>query len=895
MLKFNPELRLILNSAVSKQDWSTKLKTALGTTRVLRCFRDASSTSIDPFITGIEFLNVSMSGNLSISAGAITGFGSTSHFNIHDAVDLSTGKACLRIEGNGNWIQGSLGLNTTTDFAFTDNPTGATGVAFSKASSVAPYVLLPSGTGPAAPTDDYDKPVGMRVIDWINPSSPVVVGTAYASVRDRDMVMDHPYLASEMGDVKISRMPDGGGVVFGTGGDAFRFAMTVYSMHGGVNNEVSGKPVHEVLIGAVPHNRWANFPYRGNLNLTTDTTAPSPFKIELLRADGTILHVFEMYGTRDSNNMPGSGQAINAITVLRKETTAGAVDPNWNCNMQLAYRSNRTKPNTKRNHLVPPVGATALHPSNVPNHTNGFNYWPPIGGSTQLNGMTMWRISPKWARGPQSDTLGFDTVLLDPYMDAVQRRRDGYIGQMIGWGYQPGAVGQHTWYMAPGGARYDRACLPHVTLLWNSTPDGIRPHGNVPYADLMEHWCLNYANEAMHFHTNLERGITLAKKNVLGIDRVCYNDAYYSGGNEDYVPDIPNHAIRMLVSRRGEGINTYIDKNGRLFNTDYARDNQHNYDNAAQFCWLKNSAIGAILGKHSFDANVLCNWEFTNTILPFNPSQFLSREFAWFNWHFANMWMISSNDIRSLTRDEVEIMWQTFLERVYDSVYPRFANPNVPGDYYAKLLNVTGMSAQQSGVSGSNVTFSLYDSKAFYSGQWLMFSKQSGAWDAMRSRSVKCAATLDMILTCLARGSVDQYMDANGVVDRSDTNVGGPAVTWNFQNYSVPLTTPITSWADLYPANNGMTWVRYSNGSLDTNADQNITSHQRAQFPFILRDFFPERNYPRVAAACSKVDVWYAEYEAAYQATKTNAFPTQWGFRYANNGIFNAPNIIGSI
>ena len=904
-LTFDAALASTLSAQPNKLAWSNALKTALTDTRVLRCFRDGNPNAPDPSVTGFEFLRVAMNGPLTISAGNIVGFGQATTTAIRQAADLSVGVSALRIEGGGHFVQGKLGLigaATASDFALSQNPSTTSGIGFSAAASANAPTLLPSGTGPIAPPDDADKPVAFRVITYVNPAAPVTSALCYASVRDPDIVPDHPSLAADMGDIKVYRVPDAGGIVIGTGGDCFRFAMTVLGTNGGVNAEVPGKAVWEALVEATPHGRWPSYPFRKDFNAAIDTLSPQAFKVELLRANGTVLHVFEMFSSRDANGTPGSGNPINGLNqnAASGTDTTRPFQPWWTCQMSLYYKSNATTMNRQAQHFCPGVIPEVLRGTSVIAFDATATFWKNYQPFYAENGLGTWHVAPKWSR-PRG--AGFDTTILDPSRDVGQMRRENDITQAMGYGYEPGSPGTRRRYMGSGGSCHERGPWPHAVVAYMTQPTGSRAHGAVPYNVLMEEWCKNNANEGMYYPTNLERGISLPKKNVLGIEPVCYNDTYYSGGNENYVPDIPNHAIRLLTPLNGAA-ETVFDKNGRSFTMGESRDALHNYHNASFAAYLKNSAAGMILGKRSFDSNVLCGFNFSQGYFYFGD--WLTRNHAWFMKNFAEMWMITSNDPRSITRGELETMWQRHLEATYDTMYPIFTNQtslqglSMRNFGHMMVDALAGQSlvptTQQITEAGSHAVAFNHDAKSFYFGLPLMLMKQSGSWASMRARSPKCAWTLDAIVTALAKASVDFFVDCAGRGEYCGYSWTQGATTGN-------AVAPQT-WNDMSPygvvvENSARKdWIHATDNTIRGYIEINNTQHYRAQFVFLLRDYFPERAYPRVAQACSIVDAFYdeitANVAAHLAANQPPVYAPEWHWRFAMMGKFKVPDFVGA-
>lgn len=899
-LTFDSGLASLLFAQATKADWATTLKTALGPVRRVRCFRDANAAAPNPSVTGVEFLNFLTDGELGVNSGNIISFGVAKNSLIHKPADLSTGIAVLRIEGNGHWVQGTVGLTAADNFVFSANPTAVSGIAFTKEASVLAPSKLRSGTGPAAPPDDVDRPVGFRVIT--NPAAPTVSPICYANVRDPDIVPDHPSLARDMGDIRVHRVADGGGLVIGTGGDCFRWAMTVLGTNGSVNAEIPGKTVWHAIVECVPHGRFASYPFRKDFNIANDTLSPQAFKIELLRANGTVIDVFEMFSTRDANNTPGSGKFINGPN-QNSDTGSDTVrpfQPWWTCRMALIYKSHMTTMNRHAKHFCPGVVPEVMRGTSVSAFDATATFWKNYQPFYAENGLGTWHIAPKWSR-PRG--AGFDTTILDPSRNVAQMRRENDITQAMGYGYEPGSAGTRRRYMGSGGSCHDRGPWPHAIVAYMTDPTGKRPHGAVPYNVLMEEWCKNNGNEGMNHLTNLERGVSLPKKNVLGIEPVCYNDTYYSGGNEDYVPDIPNHAIRLLAPLNGAG-ETVFDKNGRSFVVGESRDALHNYHNASSGAYLKNDAAAMILGKRSFDSNVLCAFGFTQG--GFFWPDWLTRNHAWVMKNFAEMWTITSNDPRSLTRNELETMWQRHLEATHDAMRPIVENQTSLQGLSIRNFGYTMVDAlnggnnvpldQRADAPGNHAVNFNHDAKSFYFGLPLMFMKQTGSWATMRARSPKCAWTLDAIVTALSRASVDFFVDGKGRGEYC-------GYTWTQGATTGNAAAPQT-WNDISPL--GVTvdgsqrkdWIHAMDGTIRGYIEINNTQHYRAQFVWLLRDFFPERAFPRLAEAITLLDGWYGEVSsnvaAHLAASQPPEYAPEWHWRFAMMGKFKPADTIGA-
>lgn len=138
-IKFNSDLRTILSSTNSKSNWSANLKSALGSNRQIVCTKD-----------GVEFYRANISGTLGISNNKITDFGIVGTVTTQAAADLSTGSCFLRIEGNQQWIEGTLGLpGSGADFIISSNPTATSGLGFLSTASLSGGDYLPPVAQPS--------------------------------------------------------------------------------------------------------------------------------------------------------------------------------------------------------------------------------------------------------------------------------------------------------------------------------------------------------------------------------------------------------------------------------------------------------------------------------------------------------------------------------------------------------------------------------------------------------------------------------------------------------------------------------------------------------------------------------------------------------------------------
>lgn len=131
----NTEFAALLNAATSKAAWGAAFEAGLGATRRVVCKKD-----------GTTFRDCALTGAMTYAAGTFTHIGYVSGTTTATAADLSSGTCTLHIEGNGNWVQGTLGLSASgRDFIISANPTTTNGLGFVSVAITAP-AALPNGS-----------------------------------------------------------------------------------------------------------------------------------------------------------------------------------------------------------------------------------------------------------------------------------------------------------------------------------------------------------------------------------------------------------------------------------------------------------------------------------------------------------------------------------------------------------------------------------------------------------------------------------------------------------------------------------------------------------------------------------------------------------------------------
>lgn len=883
-LKFSPALGAQAGACATKIDWANAVQSGLGPTRTVRCFHDPAGGA-DPVATGTEFLIVGATGAMQMVAGNITYLGKLSGATKQTAVDLSTGTAALRMEGRGEWVQGSLGLpNADTLFHVTANIAAGVGFAFKKGAGVKAPMFLDSGTGPLSPVPGAGIVEKFRLCDW-STGARVVVGTAAFTQREPNLVMQRPWMATEMGDVRQMRVPDGAGLVLGTGGDAFIFAGD-YLLANPVINSQASVPLQQVEVRCKPYGRWTGFPFKGTFNIATDTTVPPAHKIELLDANDNIIDVIEMYSTRDASSTPGSGKPVNDPSLCQVwDRTDGQpfkpVQPWWNCMMVHAWQSHLPKVHSLASHLLPGVDDESVDPSNVAAFDADPDQWPTITDNFLWNGLASYKIAPKWSRAKDG---GLDTALIDATFS--QPARENYVTQAIGYGFEPGSTCKHTWYMAPGGSRNDRGGWPHVAVSFMTKPNGARPHGNVPWREMWHHWTMGYFNHGHHYNVDVYRGYSIPKARILA-GETCYNDTYYAGGNENFRADLDNSAIRLLAAGNAVHGTYFLDKNGRSFGNQWSRDILHNQSTAALGAYLTVSPRHVLAARHSFTAAITAAFDMSQGITKGN---FMVRSHAWYMWQMANMWIVANEHPDGFTTDEIEEMWGRHLEQCYDLAMPEYLAQNTVWGVTLKRFGIHMDFIPKQGGGFTLQQAADLNSKIFYFAQAYLLMKQSGSFATMIARSPKCKAVLETIMQCLTTYAVGVHLDANGVVDtESPYGSGLPnGLRWPTTTGNTIADIP-ADWIAFCDPAGPLDFIHQRDGSYSGYLDAINTTHFRSQWLWMVRDFFPEYSFPRLTQGITKLDSWYA----TVKQKRLDGTGWQWHYRFAMMGKFNAPALVG--
>lgn len=938
MLTLSPNLKAVLDTATTKLDWANKLQTALGSTRTLRCFRDSNSAATNPFATGVEFLNMKSTGPLTISSGNITGLGTLSTITVHNAVNLASGASVLRLEGNGYWVQYTLGLTGSgCDFVLSDNPTGLpnTGYAFGPGAGTKSPRLLASGTGPFAPPIRAETPTIVELVDWTNPASPVVVGIATFSEANRqdDWVFQNAEMAAEIGDVAIYQLDD---TIKWTSPIApRRFELGgLLLIASNYNSQNGTTQLEQIPLSFKPYGRWSTYPamdtfVKAQRTLldstkwpyvfgpctnadTADRTVLPPFKVNLYTvagyksgaADRTPVFTHEWKAFNDKPTLP-----INSPQLSEVQTATEPSIPRFNCGQILPWQNIRTRVSSKASKYFPGVESYA-YDHDVFGATSGpsANAYTPLSvyessagtAGSQMDSTAHWMVLPPYP-------LKADAALDDTYLTAYESRprdarmftnRDHYPAyRSMGYKYQAGGIGGHDWITGKGGQRFDRSPSPSVLAIFAANQNWLRPEGNVPIRDLAEEWGMNYFNHGNHWIRNVKTFESMPKSEILA-GKWAFIGSYY--GNDPGILASFGAAkcidIVGIPNGKNRGNINVNDPEGFMYYGGWQRDSLHSYCNAGWWAVMLNSPMHALAAKHDFDTQWMCsNGDASPTA---NPVGYYGvRVHAWRMLAYTMAWKVATEHSLGYSKEEIESRLQIELELIYDKIYKPAFIDNEQTVYSAAIRNL-GSGAVVSGTSYQTAGGSI----GLYIVHTLVTMRQFGLFAAMRARSYKCRDALDMMIRNLDKFVIDYVMDSKmrdsyypvvvtGKSDISQYTAADVPADWVAQSQMVD--TYIPPYAPTYVVSTSDPQTPQFKGFFTTYNDRAAEHygcpHLYMQYLKARRDYFPDYPAPRLTAAIAKLQSYYDDYLVKRNAGKAY----KMGNLYASHGPLLPPTEVG--
>lgn len=902
MLKFSSTLQAVLNATSSKLAWATTLKEQLGANVRVRCFRDANTSATDPAATGTEFLNMACTGGITVAAGKISNFGTATNVTVKLAADLTTGASVLRIEGNGHWVQGTLGLTgAATDFHMTANPTTASNIGVATSLRMNPPPLMASGTGYVPPVLDSDAPAYIVIEDWSSGSA-VAAGTINFNNRLKNWVFEDAEYAANVGDTRVTGSTDM--VTLGE----FEFGAMLFSNNPAVNS-VPGKAVHSTMIVIKPTEaNWPNYPRqtgaarggyrRGTRQVNTHTmeyglsnTIMPPFKAKICKADGTVLH---------THDMPKDGLPIGSNQLSDVATKTKAIRPRMNCGQVLEWKSSPPVLSSIASKIYPGVEAYSLRPS-IGKERAMFNQGYPFNYAGQpQNSSGLWYAAPKWAFAADRALILAEEPTRntnDPYLYTHSTNESGFgtpaqakiffnipdsdaatstntgMEMYQGWGYEPGGWCLHDQWTGYGGKRIDRGTIPTPIAIHHTNPSWVHLRTQTPITEMVRHWNQGYFNQPYHHVTNVKTFDTIPVSEVLA--GLWTDGESFYGGNRFYT-DVDHTIPRFAPSQtehtdRGPFGGSFVDANYHMPWGGACIDTLHNYPCPGWAALLYNSVTHAYSQKHRYLSSIMCHLGSRQTYPDGDAKGYFGmRNHAWRMLQHAMMWKLASDHPLGISRADVETRCIAELNAVYNDITKPLYVDNSQTTYFKVLRNmglVMEFKSDRWYVNSMGLTF--------YMAHVLQFWRQSGMWRRMYDYSATTREALLTIVKMLDTACFGFFLDTQGCYIGMDGSLfgGNPVVLRGNNNSSANNDAP-SGWADWMntvwlpqTAGRGQAdWIRKVDGTFKVPISD---EHLRAQWPSIRKNYFADIPCAYdVDAVVTMVDGFYDTWNGRIEAAK---------------------------
>lgn len=918
MPTFSPTLATALAATTTKVQWSNTIKTQLGLTRRARMFRN-----------GVEFANFATTGELGVVAGNLVGLGVMGASTLNNAADLATGTSVVRIEGNGQFIEYTLGLpGSGAEFILPKSPTGSTGYAFKASSGVKAPILMDSGTGPLAPAVDSTTPHHLNVVNWSSGSAGAIT-VVPLDVRRPNMVFDDPEMTSEMGDIRIMQPSVAG--VFGD----FEVGATLFSMNKSGNSDPT-KANHQILVAFKPNAaNWPGYPRTSGYRRSTRTIAgvvreyalsntfPPAFKIEVCNAANQVI---------DTIAMPKDGLPINSPQLSYVATKTKGIRPFFHCAGMIPWQSHRPLASSYKPKFIPPIHSSYLRPS-IGKERAAFNAMYPLVYVQQFqNSCGHWFAMGKWAFPADNATLEADAPARanDPYLyvqtgdynpwgtTSNWMKNTTFTGVTLadesvntygmalnqGWGYEPGGYTAHDGNTGPGGMRMDRAVFPNPIIIECTDPNWIHLRDNTGILTMLDNFSFGYFNQPFYHVTDVTTFATVPVDEVLA-GAWSHGEAYY-GGNLTYT-DV-EHTIPVLVHGQsfteqpdqpfGGG---FVDANYRMPFNGMGADSLHGYCAPGLMAMAYRSPMHAVAQKMRYLHSIMAALGQGMTAPTGNPQAYFgTRDHTWRLLQQCVTWKTSGDHPLLISRSKMEERIIAELTSVYNNIYlPVYQNNSQTP--YAIIMRRFGFA----------VTFYQYwQCKSFalhfYSAKAMMLMKQTGLFRRMWNHSEVTQKALLCIIKQLDSSSIDYFNQTNGAYSGMNGGIfgGAPSFMSNGDEFNPVVYASWSAWITAHAAELSPTigvgqadWIHKPDGTLRT---PDSSDHLRAEWPSVRKNYFSDIPCPYdVDLAISKVNGYRAIWDAHIATMESNGTAkrsigvAEWNVGI-NYGPVLAPTVLGA-
>lgn len=918
----SPTLKAQAEAQTNKLAYSNKIKELLGTNRSVRFFY-TSNPAANPVSAGTEFLRMQSTGDLTTSGGNITGFGALSNTTINQPVDLAVGASTLRLEGNGHYIDYTFGLTGAgKEFSIPSNPTGSAsqGFAFTSSSGMKAPKFYPSGTGPYQPGLRSVTPTVVKLISCIDPANKVLVGTSRMSVRKEDWVFEVPFMAAEMGDIGIYQMatpikwPEAG---FELGGTLFL---------GNNHNTIDGvTPLEQTLMGWKPMGagNWETYPamdtyVRANWEVqtvdgvqkevctnsaTASKTYPPPYEIHLETETGQLVHIYQMDAFNGKPNLP-----INSPLLSQWWTETEPVVPHVNIGQLLPWQNIQTRISSRMKNIIGGFTANSYAPKCAKSGDSVNPAIPFYSAYAQTNSAGhMYGLPPYPMRVDKKfGDLDADVKLYDPgprdpnlFNKSQYRDYEGKPVRMTGYMFQYGSITGHDWYMAKGGARFDRSPVPSLLAILVSKPDYLRPDGNVPIRKMWDNFSMAYFNHTCYYLRDVTNFTTVPKSEVEAGSWVLAN-AYYGGGPYGSQGQYrgPQNTVQTCGIMNGNN-RTMIhnDASGRMPWGGRLRDHLHSYTYPSWAAVANNSPMHAFANIFHYNEHWMCSLGSAAADVDIGEN-FLHRGMSGRWLAYTMQWVVGTQHPMGISCEEIERRFQVELETLHRLYYtPTFVD-NSQSMFSIALRNLGVYLTEEKGVlSSRGGTFGLYITDVF------ALMKQFGLLDRMKARSQKNADVFKMVIEAFDKQVIDYILDTKGrdnwyqtlsgfKAEGTEHTVANIPANWAAQGVMLDALWPVIP-ADF---SGNLDWEWYHSKRIDWGTDYMgnasdacSTQHLQYKWATMRKRYLTEYPNSRLDAAIAKFEGYYAAMKARADA----GFESEARYLMPSHGGLLAPLTVG--
>lgn len=890
MATFNTALQDLLALAENQALWIQDLVNALGNPRtfIIKHMPGATAETTDDQVwtSGTIVWQSSLIGDLAPSNGALRKLGRVKNVTVQQAADLSVGKAVMRVSGNDNWMQATVGpVGSTAEVKLTPL-TGSGGLAFGNNFAIYPPQDIPADAGV-----DKDMPYRVVIEEWTN-GVPGARQTIFFDDPRPDIIFQDAAKNAEIGPVPYCRststLINGGNHPLGY---KFELGIHRFRLPPNLNAEDATKPVWEMVVLIKPKDRWSGYPTLEGYDPATDSTFLRSCKIHVYKQDGSIWHIFQSLRDDTPLNDPSWPQ-------IRDETNAWR--PFVNTAQGLFHRSHRLKEASDARTTYGGTPSEWTRPKLSKSRAFSNPSLPTLGaGGVQVNGYNHPLLMQKWSLDMSQATWDAVRALRvaegnsDPNVNWNTGNAPGltskYPTHATGYAFDYGAYNAgHEPRLGPGGLRFDRYAHPSLLTYYLNDPTGVRPEGNVPWREMWDHYAAGNWNQAQYHVTDPRTGATLPHANIIsGVYQ--YAEGYYNAqhtGQEEPSKWLP----QWSMSANGWSPNA-VDRDGLYKWSGHGLDNLHAYTKPGWDFTHFNSVAAAWAQKFKLYATLMC-WDsgvgtnLANYLSSDTPVLF-QRHHAWRWGQMAFAWKSRADHELFISEAEWVNIWKAEFESLYDNaVVPSTdpAHPQYDHVFFAGLRRF-GFPVRRVTTGSDHYLAFIDDDKKFYLFGELITMQNMGCLSFIKNINTKCSQAVDWLIGCYGRAAAERTVKTKAVKQY------GQIVP------TVPQTTELVlpaSWDEIAATmqpNDGSECVKNPDGSIYLGIIPSLSLtdlyRERWQYQHLMQqachglvDIFGSYNIPYAPEAKA---LWVG-WEDFTTLSMSNGTPQEWGLRHAACG-----------